>query len=88
MLLVICCTGNDINRFLQNSKIYNCEYRNFRKDDCRALMIFSKENNLLMVGVMDWHDWGICPMFGLFFRGNSKNIEKQLAKKQRNLKHR
>jgi hypothetical protein len=34
-------------------EIYNCRYRNFRKDDCKALINSSKENKFLMFGVID-----------------------------------
>jgi hypothetical protein len=33
-------------------EIYNCRYRNFREDDCKSLINFSKENNLLMFDVI------------------------------------
>ncbi|MDR0820412.1 MAG: hypothetical protein LBN19_02680 [Endomicrobium sp.] len=63
-------------------EIYNCGYRNFREDDCRALINFSKENNLLMFGVTDWHGWGYMSNVWTVFQGdNPENVEKQLAKK-------
>jgi hypothetical protein len=39
-------------------EIYNCGYRNFNKNEQKSLINFSKDNNLMMFGVTDWHGWG------------------------------
>ncbi|MDR0800321.1 MAG: hypothetical protein LBN01_02170 [Endomicrobium sp.] len=63
-------------------EIYNREYRNFNENERRAMIDFSKENNILMFGVTDWHRWGCMSDVWTVFQGNvSENIQEQLAKK-------
>ncbi|MDR3256395.1 MAG: hypothetical protein LBT18_01885 [Endomicrobium sp.] len=63
-------------------EIYNCGYRNFDENERKSMINFSKENNLLMFGVTDWHGWGYMSDVWTVFKGNvSENIQEQLTKK-------
>lgn len=63
-------------------EIYNCGYRNFKESECKAMINFSKRNNLLMFGVTDWHGWGYMSDVWTVFKGSVlENMQEQLAKK-------
>ena len=63
-------------------EIYNCGYRNFNENERRAMIDFSKENNLLMFGVTDWHGLVCMSDVWTVFQGNvSENITGVACKK-------
>jgi hypothetical protein len=63
-------------------EIYNCGYRNFNKNEQKSLINFSKDNNLMMFGVTDWHGWGYMADVWTVVEGDlSQNIERLFLKK-------
>lgn len=63
-------------------EIYNCGYRNFDESQRQAMIDFSKNNGLLMIGSTDWHGWGYMSDVWTVFKGNTRdNLLTQLAAK-------
>ncbi|MDR1122978.1 MAG: hypothetical protein LBL02_03055 [Endomicrobium sp.] len=76
-------TFEELKNFgIDGFEIYNCGYRNFDKNEQKVLISFAKENNLIMLGVTDWHGWGYMSDVWTIMEGTSlESIENLFTKK-------
>jgi hypothetical protein len=76
-------TFEELKNFgIDGFEIYNCGYRNFDKNEQKALISFAKKNNLIMLGVTDWHGWGYMSDVWTIMEDTSlENIQNLFTKK-------